>query len=80
MTHAAIHDLRVYIETDAAICVARPGMDKRSQAFSRESTWIPKSFLTHDENELNGLDDEGTLVIPKWLADQDDFTEYDEIE
>ena len=80
MTYVAIPSLRVYLETDAAICVAVPGMDSRSQRFAKECSWIPKVFLDHDDNELNELNDEGDLVIPKWVADQNEFTNYEELD
>lgn len=35
---------------------------------SDEQSWIPKSCLKEDDNEINSLGDRGVLVIPRWLA------------
>jgi hypothetical protein len=35
---------------------------------SDEQSWIPKSCLKEDDNEISCLGDRGVLVIPRWLA------------
>lgn len=45
-----------------------------------EDIWIPRSQL-HDDCELSEKDDEGDLIIPKWLAAKNDIEpdgEYEE--
>lgn len=32
--------------------------------------WIPKSQIDYDESEVLAQGDVGSLVIPKWLADE----------
>lgn len=50
---------RVEVETDKAIMFSNDG----------EVFWIPKKFILGD-SEVTGLADSGTLVIPRWLAEE----------
>ena len=36
--------------------------------FEGTETWVPKSQLHEEENEVNEAGDMGMLVIPEWLA------------
>lgn len=46
-------------ETDAALLCEIEGAEY----------WIPKSQIS-DDSDVNGEDDEGTLVITEWIAKQ----------
>jgi hypothetical protein len=35
-----------------------------------EPTWVPKSQIVQEESEIQGEDDEGSLVVSMWFADQ----------
>jgi hypothetical protein len=53
-----IEDCRVHTTTEKALLIELPSLDK---------IWIPRSQL-HEDCELDEEDDEGDLIIPKWLA------------
>lgn len=72
--------MKVFIETENAIGVCRSTVDRRSQIFEKELFWVPKQFLDHDENELSCRDDVGDLVIPRWIADKNDITDYEYVD
>ena len=54
-----IDDVVCIVETDDAVKVESPFFD--------EDGWIPKRGI-HDESDIQGLDDEGTLLVEAWLA------------
>jgi hypothetical protein len=54
---AEIEDVEAIRETDAALLCLIAGRE----------VWIPKSQI-HDDSEVWGEEQEGTLVIPEWLA------------
>lgn len=54
-----IQNVTVARETDAALLVNVEG----------EEIWIPKSQID-DDSEVYKKDTEGTLVIPRWLAEE----------
>jgi hypothetical protein len=53
-----IDDCRVKRQTDKAVLVEADGVE----------AWIPQSQI-HDDSEVWKEGDEGTLVIPEWLAE-----------
>lgn len=62
MTYVLIEDTIIKAATDKALlCIV-----------GSEEIWIPRSQL-HDDCELDEADDEGDLIIPKWLADKNDI-------
>lgn len=36
--------------------------------FEKQETWVPKSMLHPEENEIEGTGHQGFLVLPEWLA------------
>ncbi len=61
-----VENLTLHVETDAAYGVMQPG--------GEETVWIPKS-MAEDIRLEKGV--EGSVVIPRWLADKKDL-EYSE--
>lgn len=72
-----IKGMAVYAATDKALLIARDWMDERSDAFNREKRWVPRSFLDHEDNELNELDDAGDLVLPRHMAEAKDWVNWE---
>ena len=58
-----VEDVTVKKETEAAILCVIEGQGE---------FWIPKSQIK-DESDVKEEGDEGTLVIPAWLADEKDI-------
>ena len=52
---------KVIAETDKAIGIIVDEDD--------EPTWIPKSQIA-DESEVQAKGDHGTMIIPRWLAEE----------
>jgi hypothetical protein len=79
-SYVRIPDMKVFHATENAIVVCRATVDRRSSHYDRESFWVPNQFLDHDENELAETGDTGDLVIPRWIADKNDITNWDYID
>lgn len=62
MKYVLIEDAMVKASTDKALLVV----------IGSEEVWIPRSQL-HDDCELTDKEDEGSLIIPQWLADKNDI-------
>ena len=63
-----VGEIRVLNKTDKALLVS-------ALAGRPERVWIPVSQIS-DESEIDGgsdKEDEGTLVIPRWLAEEKGF-------
>lgn len=56
-----LHDVHCKHATDKAILVEGGDLD--------DEEWIPLSQVS-DESEVMDIDDEGTLIITLWLAEQ----------
>lgn len=69
MKYVLIEDVIVKAETPKALLVI----------VGSEDVWIPRSQL-HEDCELSDKDDEGDLIIPAWLAKQNDIEEDGEYE
>lgn len=63
---------KVFATTEKAILVANQSRQKSHPNFSTRSTWIPRQFLGPG-NQLNATGDTGNLIIPRWVADQNDM-------
>lgn len=62
MTYVLIEDVEIKASTAKAIlCI-----------IGSEEVWIPRSQLHEDCSELD-KGDEGDLIIPDWLAEQNDI-------
>ena len=57
-------DARCKAETPKAILVK---IDTRD---GKKEVWVPKSQV-HDDSEIAGRDDEGTLAITEWFAEKE---------
>lgn len=63
----------VYAATEKALLIARDGMDERSNAFAADKAWVPLAFLDHPDNELLAKDDAGDLIVPRWIAEKNEW-------
>lgn len=67
--YALIGNVTVARETEKALLVRVPPEGvQREQVYIPLELWIPKSQLTHPDNEIRKLGDQGFMVIPEWLA------------
>lgn len=63
---------RIVHQTDQAILFEREAKSRGKTTLLKE--WIPKSQI-EDVEDLEGYeeDEDGTIVIPQWLADEHDW-------
>ena len=56
-----------YVIVDDCQCIYTTKRSIRIRQYGREA-WIPQRCI-HDDSECYALDTSGTLIIPRWLAD-----------
>lgn len=76
-SYVRLEAMKVFLATVNAIAVARAQVQPHTQVFQREHFWVPRQFLDHELNQLNDLHDVGDLIIPRWIADKNDVTNWE---